>query len=35
MKVMPSLATYEQRTEAIAEVVADMLTWSEQKLNSV
>ena len=30
-----SLATYEQRTEAIAEVVADMLTWSEQKLNSV
>ena len=30
-----SLATYEQRTEAIAEVVADMLTWNEQKLNSV
>ena len=30
-----SLPTMEARTEAIADIVADMLTWSESKLNSV
>ena len=30
-----SLATFEQRTEAIADIVADMLTWNTQQLVDV